>query len=71
MIPSLLILIITHSNCKLAGGATYDNGYTIYDEIFTYNSSLDIWNITGRMSQPRAWHVLATLADSKVCDSSK
>ena len=58
------------SNCKYAGGATYtqETGYTYYDEIFTYNSALDNWDITGRMELPRAWHVVAPIADvSQVC----
>ena len=45
------------------GGSTYneEDGYTYYDEIFTYNSALDSWSITGRMEQPRAAHVVALL----------
>ena len=61
---------IMPSNCKYAGGATYtqETGYTYYDEIFTYNSALDSWNITGRMRQPRACHVVAPIADvSQLC----
>ena len=58
------------SNCKYAGGATYtqETAYTYHDEIFTYNPALDSWNITGRLREPRAWHVVAPIADvSQVC----
>ena len=62
------------SNCKYAGGATYneEDGYIYYDEIFTYNPALDSWNITGRLREPRAWHVVAPIADvSQVCPLAK
>ena len=45
--------------------------WAYYDEIFTYNSSLNTWNITGRLREPRAWHVVAQIADvSQVCPST-
>ena len=47
-----------------AGGANYIvDRYVYYDEIFTYNSALNTWNITGRLREPRAWHVVATTED--------
>ena len=59
------------SNCKYAGGATYKDGHIYHDEIFTYSSALDSWDITGRMREPRAWHVVAPIADvSVVCPST-
>lgn len=56
-----------HNSVSVFGGATYTDNYNFFDEIFTYNSALNTWNITGHLPQPRAWHVAATLAVAGVC----
>ena len=48
------------------------DGYTYYDEIFTYNSTLDTWTITGKMRESRAGHLVALLAEGpEVCTEMK
>ena len=49
------------------GGKTGDSSYS--REILSYDSKSDTWNVTGEMSNPRAYHGLSLLNDaSKVCN---
>ena len=53
------------------GGANYIvNQYVYYDEIFSYNSTLNTWTITGRLMEPRGWHVVAVLDRPDVCQAT-
>jgi len=51
------------NSVSVFGGAIYKDGYVYYDEIFTYNGIVqNSWDLTGRMREPRASHIVTPLA---------